>query len=155
MAKLGRFRSEFSADQGLTSLAHMDSTLFAQCFNGQSKENQSWCSHCHSLDHASDVCPLKPRPPKSLKLSGYKPEPPHSKSAEICHNFNSQRGCKFGKKMPPATHLRWVWGVALSDTLPIGVVHGSGCWHVTSVKLGLSNPSELYTTLAGVPAYRC
>ena len=57
------------ADQGLTSLAHLDTTLYTQCFSGQGKECQSWCQYCHSLDHASVLCPLKPRPIRSPSKS--------------------------------------------------------------------------------------
>ena len=88
------------ADQGLSSLSQIDATLFAQCFNGQGKENQSWCYHCHSLDHASDACPMKPNSAKTPKLAPpHKPgEPSSSKTPIICINYNSVRGCRFGKK---------------------------------------------------------
>lgn len=85
------------ADQGLPSLARLDSTLFTQCFNGQNKEGQAWCQYCHSLDHCSNGCPQRPRPPKSIKLAEPKPKPTTSIIAEICNNYNSKRGCKFDK----------------------------------------------------------
>ena len=82
------------ADQGLTSLAHLDTTLYTQCFSGQAKEGQSWCQYCHSLDHASISCPLKPRPTKSFKVD----TAPAVSPTEICNNFNFRKGCKFGKR---------------------------------------------------------
>ena len=101
MAQLGCVRPKFRqlvADQGLFSFVRLDPTLFTRCFNGQNKEGQSWCHHYHSLDHSSEGCPQRPRPPKSIKLAGQKPEPTTSNTAEICNNYNSLRGCKFAKK---------------------------------------------------------
>ena len=66
-------------------------------FNGQNKEGQAWCQYCHSLDHCSNGCPQRPRPPKSIKLAEPKPKPTTSIIAEICNNYNSKRGCKFAK----------------------------------------------------------
>ena len=62
------FRQEV-ADRGSTELAHLDPTLYAQCFNGQTKEGSAWCHHCHSLEHSSDTCPLKPPPTKLPRLT--------------------------------------------------------------------------------------
>ena len=92
-----------AADQGSTELAHLDPTLYAQCFNGQTKEpGNAWCQHCHSLEHSSDTCPLKPPPtkrPKPLHVpldqvpTQTRPIPDN----QVCRNFN-KRTCKYGKK---------------------------------------------------------
>ena len=91
------------ADQGTTQLAHLDPTLYTQCFSGQAKEGCSWCQHCHSLEHGSESCPLKPPTPKRPKpttaeagTSG--PSHQSGKDNQVCRNFNSTTGCKYGKR---------------------------------------------------------
>lgn len=93
------FRQQL-ADQGSTELAHLDPTLYAQCFSGQTKEGNPWCQHCHSLEHSSDTCPLKPPPTKRLKPLPPDQAPPQTRPSsdnQVCRNFN-KKGCKYGKK---------------------------------------------------------
>ena len=96
------YRQEI-ADRGSTELSHLDPTLYAQCFDGQAKEGNAWCQHCHSLEHSSDMCPLKPPPTKRPKTTPEQlaPQPnirlPNAK--QVCRNYNYKpKGCKFGTK---------------------------------------------------------
>ena len=60
------FRQE-AAERGIKEWSQMDPSLFAQCFTGQAKNTEAWCKICHSLDHSSDLCPLKPPPYQKAK----------------------------------------------------------------------------------------
>ena len=93
------FRQEV-ADRGSTELAHLDPTLYAQCFNGQTKEGSAWCHHCHSLEHSSDTCLLKPPPTKLPRLTPAEQAPSQTRPTpdnQVCRNYN-RKGCKYGKK---------------------------------------------------------
>ena len=90
------------ADTGVDKLAHLDPTLHAQCFTGQAKEGKAWCAHCHSLDHSSEACPLKPPPakqPRHLTLDPLAAPvlPPSVNTKETCRNFNKPKGWNFGR----------------------------------------------------------
>ena len=90
------------ADRGSTTLAHLDPTLFTQCFSGQAKENNTWCLYCHSLEHSSSTCSLRPPPGKRPKPStadtAPSPVPQSSADPQICRNFNRVKGCRFGDR---------------------------------------------------------
>ena len=87
------FRQE-AADRDIKVWSQMDPSLFAQCFTGQAKGTESWCKTCHSLDHSSDLCPLKPPVNKRPRSSTY-PSPPQ----ETCKRYNKFNGnCNFGNR---------------------------------------------------------
>ena len=72
------------ADQGSTELAHLDHTLYAQCFNGQTK----------------DTCPLKPPPTKYPRLTPAEQAPTPTRPTpdnQVCRNYN-RKDYKYGKK---------------------------------------------------------
>ena len=86
------FRQEAAERNQTSDWARIDSSLFAQCFTGQAKSSESWCKSCHSLDHLSDACPLRPPPPKRHKAASSR-----SQDSEICRCFNTGNGgCPFG-----------------------------------------------------------
>ena len=77
------FRQQ-AADTGVTQLAHLDPTLFIQCFNGQAKEGRAWCSHCHSLDHLSEAC-MPSETPCSQTAKIFQQRTPTTLSDSISH----------------------------------------------------------------------
>ena len=81
------FRQE-AASRDSTDWAHLDPSLFAQCFTGQAKQNEAWCKVCHSLDHSSDQCPISPPPPKRPKLTTNHSSPTPRISYEVCRCYN-------------------------------------------------------------------
>ena len=86
------FRQEAAERNQTSDWARIDSSLFAQCFTGQAKSSESWCKSCHSLDHLSDACPLRPPPPKRPKAASSR-----FQDSEICRRFNTGNGgCPFG-----------------------------------------------------------
>ena len=88
------FRQEAAEHNQTSDWARIDSSLFAQCFTGQSKSSESWCKSCHSLDHLSDACPLRPPPAKRPKALSSRPY-----DSEVCRRFNtSNGGCPFGAR---------------------------------------------------------
>ena len=94
------FRQE-AAESGRRDWSKVDPSIYAQCFTGASISPENWCKRCHSVDHVSDTCPLKPstisrKPGPHAAPSARKRPPPHS-SPEPCKRFNSYDGdCKFG-----------------------------------------------------------
>ena len=87
------FRQE-AAERGIKEWSQMDPSLFAQCFTGQAKNTEAWCKICHSLDHSSDLCPLKPPPIKRPRPSTYSATP-----QETCKRYNKFNGnCSFGTR---------------------------------------------------------
>ena len=60
-----------AADQGSTELAHLNPTLYANCFSGQTKEGNAWCQHCHSLKHIQIPVLLNPLLPSTTRLYMY------------------------------------------------------------------------------------
>lgn len=94
------FRQE-AAESGLRDWSKVDPSIYAQCFTGASISPENWCKRCHSVDHASEGCPLKPstanrRPPPPAAPPSRKRPPPRS-NPEPCKRFNNYDGdCKFG-----------------------------------------------------------
>ncbi len=94
------FRQEAAGNASLT-WAKADPSLYAQCFTGQEKATENWCSRCHSVDHQSYECPqaARKRPwnagPGAQQAQQARGSP--RQSAEICQKFNKYNGdCKFG-----------------------------------------------------------
>ena len=89
-------------EQGSTELAHLDPPhcMHSTYFSGQTKEGNPWCQHCHSMEHSSDTCPLKPPPTKHPKTLPPDQAPPQTRPSpvyQVHRNFN-KKGCKYGKK---------------------------------------------------------
>ena len=101
------FRQE-AAETGRTLWGKVDPSIYTQCFtNATLNTLESWCRRCHSVDHVSDACPLKPAsgpssvPQVSKKLlpmhASRKRALPHS-IQETCKHFNNYDGdCRFGE----------------------------------------------------------
>ena len=53
------FRQD-AADTGLKDWSKVDPSVYTQCFMGASICQESWCKSCHSIDHISENCPIKP-----------------------------------------------------------------------------------------------
>ena len=88
------FRQD-AADQRILVWARLDPGLFSQCFTGQAKNSEAWCRSCHSVDHGTDSCPLKPLvtppPPKRSR-------PSSAPTTVVCRKFNRLGNCPFGSK---------------------------------------------------------
>lgn len=52
------FRMEVAGD-ATQSWAKVEPGLYAQCFTGQARSIENWCSTCQGIDHASIRCPFK------------------------------------------------------------------------------------------------
>ena len=74
--------------------AKTDPSFFTQCFIHAQKSQDSWCKHCHSIEHTAIECPYsshggKPNPEAS---------PQEPKKGSICRDFNNAKGkgCRWG-----------------------------------------------------------
>ena len=52
------FRQE-AAETGQRDWSKVEPSIYTQCFTGAAINQESWCRRCHSIDHATDTCPLK------------------------------------------------------------------------------------------------
>ena len=82
------FRQE-AAERGTTEWSQLDPSLYAQCFTGQAKSEESWCKTCHSVDHSSEWCPLSPPPNKRPK-----PAPPEAPEQVYSPPYDPKQACK-------------------------------------------------------------
>ena len=106
------FRQE-AADSGNKDWSRIDPSIYTQCFTSAAISSESWCKFCQSVDHNSDVCPLKAVPGSSMGSalnSSFRKRPaeqsmptsrkrpaPHSIN-QICKKYNQFNGdCKFGE----------------------------------------------------------
>lgn len=96
------FRQD-AADAGLKDWSKVDPSTYTQCFTGASISQESWCKACHSIDHVSENCPIKPasNPRKRENPSFLAPSPirkrqaPHS-NPQPCRKFNKYNGdCRY------------------------------------------------------------
>ena len=88
-----------------------DPSIYTQCFTNAAISSENWCKVCQSIDHGSDVCPLRRSgssntspiplrkgPPESPQPLARKQPAPHS-SPQICKRFNQYNGdCRFGEQ---------------------------------------------------------
>lgn len=105
------FRQD-AAETGKKDWSKVEPSIYTQCFTGASVNQEGWCRQCHSVDHGTESCPVKPpaasrkaRAPQAISappampatfLPPRKRPPPHS-SPEPCRKFNMHHGdCKFG-----------------------------------------------------------
>ena len=98
------FRQQ-AAELGKKDWENLDPSMYADCFNGQAKNQNAWCPNCHSLDHTMDQCPLQPPPSKRPKagLSNRLPKNAQpvkhpSTKQEYCIAYNKHGKCKYGKR---------------------------------------------------------
>jgi hypothetical protein len=52
------FRQE-AVETGLKDWARVNPSTYTQCFTGAAVSQENWCWRCHSIDHATDACPIK------------------------------------------------------------------------------------------------
>ena len=99
------FRQD-AADSGLKDWSRVKPSTYAQCFTGASISQGYWCRRCHSIDHVTDTCPIKPNimtqkrdlRPFLATLPAKKRPPPHSK-LERWKKYNMYNGdWRFGDK---------------------------------------------------------
>ena len=76
--------------------------LYAQCFTGQARAAENWCTTCHGLDHATVRCPYRAQKRSWTTAFGERQSNrPQATSAvgDVCTKFNRYNGdCKFGAK---------------------------------------------------------
>ena len=97
-----------AADTGSKVWSKVESNIYTQCFTNVATSSENWCKICQSIDHGSDICPL--RSPVATPAPVLPPEkpfehpfsPPQKWSAshslpQVCKHFNQFNGdCKFG-----------------------------------------------------------
>ena len=92
-----------AAESGQKDWSKVEPSIYTQCFTGAAINQESWCRSCHSIDHASDMCPIKPggllrrrKSPQMAALPPVKKQPPSQSSPQICRKFNMFNGdCRF------------------------------------------------------------
>jgi len=97
------FRQD-AADSGLKDWSKVEPSTYAQCFTGASISQENWCRRCHSIDHVTDTCPIKPGATARKRESRPFPSPMPTKKRpsyhsrpETCKKFNTyNRDCRFG-----------------------------------------------------------
>ena len=52
------FRQE-AVETGQRDWSKVEPSIYTQYFTGAAINQESWCRRCHSIDHATDTCPLK------------------------------------------------------------------------------------------------
>ena len=104
---------EQAADEGITSWAKADPSLYAQTFTANMAISaEGWCKHCHSVDHTSLNCPSQPTP-ATLPEKRAAPPPvtaqPSKRSKIICKNSTntmvtaiSEQVASFATSLAPA-----------------------------------------------------
>ena len=72
--------------------AKTNPSIFTRSFIHAQKSLESWCRHCHSVDHTAIECPHSAAKPKPEVL------PPEPKKGSICRDFNNGKGkgCRWG-----------------------------------------------------------
>ena len=92
------YRQE-AADSRRWDWSKVDARIHAQCFTGIAISAEGWCRYCHSIDHASEYCPVKPVEPPKRQQQNLNPPPPAKREPgkHICKKFNKYGGeCNFG-----------------------------------------------------------
>ena len=69
-------------------------SIFTQCFINEQKSSDSWCRHCHSVDHPTVSCPHSPPLARPRQKASSQPQ---QKKGAICRDFNTkEKGCRWG-----------------------------------------------------------
>jgi hypothetical protein len=106
------FRQEVT-DSGNKDWARVDPSIYTQCFTSAAISTEGWCRFCQSVDHSSEMCPVKAsqsgsggftsastfskRPGEQHSMPNRKRAAPHSVN-QICKKYNQFNGdCKFGE----------------------------------------------------------
>ena len=112
------------AENNKIDRSKVDAGLHAQCFNGMARSGEGWCRYCHSLDHISDSCPVKPMEQSKGRLlnPSTPPHPPKRWASPaglpICKKWiaalaNSSTYTAIVKAPSPRIHLsRWEGSMA-------------------------------------------
>lgn len=98
------FRQD-AADTGLKDWSKVDPSTYTQCFTGASISQDNWCRSCHSIDHVSDTCPIKPtnnpRKRESQSVPALAPlrkrQAPHS-NPQPCRKYKYNGDCSYADK---------------------------------------------------------
>ena len=97
------FRQD-AAEVGQKDWSKVEPSTYTQCFTGAAISQESWCRRCHSIDHASDACPIKPTgmqrkregQPLGAAFAPKKRPAPHS-NPQVCRKYNTYDGdCRYG-----------------------------------------------------------
>lgn len=97
------FRQEAAENPGQL-WARVDPSIYAQCFTGQAKTSENWCSECQGLDHTTGSCPYKSRKrtwstASSTASSSSASTSWGAKGQEVCSKFNRFNGdCRYGRE---------------------------------------------------------
>lgn len=102
------FRQE-AAGQPELCWAKVEPSMYTQCFAGQERTVENWCSKCQELDHTTANCPFQTRKRTwsaanagagSQQQRGQAGGPLASRSPQqVCLKFNRYQGdCRFGKE---------------------------------------------------------
>ena len=95
------FRMEAAGDSTM-SWAKVEPSLYAQCFTGQARTAENWCSLCQGLDHPSQKCPYRPQKRAWSAVFGHQPAGKGNVEAAkeaVCIKYNKYNGdCRFGKQ---------------------------------------------------------
>ena len=97
------FRQD-AAETGLKDWSKVEPSTYTQCFTGAAISQDNWCRRCHSIDHATDACPIKPMSmPKKREGQQLAPIPPFKKrpaphsNPQTCRKYNTYDGdCRYG-----------------------------------------------------------
>lgn len=68
------FRQQ-AADENITVRARPDTRVYAQSFTNYNLSAEGWCKHCHSVDHISETCPIRPKSTNPQKRMFVSPHP--------------------------------------------------------------------------------
>ena len=82
----------------------MEPSTYTQCFTGAAISQDNWRRRCHSIDHATDACPIKPMSmPRKREGQQLAPIPPLKKrlaphsNPQTCRKYNTYDGdCRYG-----------------------------------------------------------
>lgn len=87
------FRQRMADTQDI-EWAKTNPSIFTRCFTNEQKSSDSWCKHCHSVDHLTISCPHAPQSGSPRQEASPQPQP---KKGAICRDFNTkEKGCRWG-----------------------------------------------------------
>ena len=93
-----------AAEAGQKDWSKVEPSTYTQCFTGAAINQESWCRRCHSIDHATDMCPTKPvgmlrkrEGPQPAAAPPMKKRPPPQSNPQTCKKYNMYNGdCRYG-----------------------------------------------------------
>lgn len=111
------FRME-AAGKPETSWAQMDPGLYTQCFTGQARTAENWCTTCQGVDHPSTRCPFRTHKrswssafgSQGSQKAARSPNPNPAGRLGVCIKYNRFNGdCRYGKKVSLLSRVRVLW----------------------------------------------